>query len=443
MRFSTLAGLASLAALAAADLPPITIKGTAFMAGNDRFYVRGVDYQPGGASDPKDPLADTAICGRDLPYFKELGINAIRVYTIDSAQNHDQCMKMLADAGIYLILDVNTGRQSISRAKPGGSYNEVYLQHVFATMDVFSKYSNLMAFFAGNEVVDKPDNTAAATYVKATVRDMKAYQRARNQRLIPVGYSAADVPSNRQLIAEYMNSGTDAERVDFHAYNDYTFCGVDSSFTISGYDQKVKNYTGYGIPTFMSEFGCNKFLPRQFPEIKAVYSKEMTGIFSGGLVYEWSQEDNNFGLVNVSKDLKTIEPRDDYKNLLNEYKKNPNPTGDGGATLTAGKASACPTKVAGIWEAECVLPAMPAKASDYLKNGAGKALGFAGPTNQWDIDVPYTPGSGGSASAAANAAKTSGAKNAAPVALPAVNFAAIASIGSIVFAGLVGGAALL
>ena len=30
-----------------ASFQPVTIKGNAFFAGNDRFYVRGVDYQPG------------------------------------------------------------------------------------------------------------------------------------------------------------------------------------------------------------------------------------------------------------------------------------------------------------------------------------------------------------------------------------------------------------
>ena len=28
-------------------ITPVTIKGNAFFAGNDRFYIRGVDYQPG------------------------------------------------------------------------------------------------------------------------------------------------------------------------------------------------------------------------------------------------------------------------------------------------------------------------------------------------------------------------------------------------------------
>jgi 1,3-beta-glucanosyltransferase GAS5 len=29
------------------NTPPVTVKGNAFFANNQRFYVRGVDYQPG------------------------------------------------------------------------------------------------------------------------------------------------------------------------------------------------------------------------------------------------------------------------------------------------------------------------------------------------------------------------------------------------------------
>ena len=43
---ATLAIGAGLVSLASA-LTPITIKGNAFFQGNSRFYIRGVDYQPG------------------------------------------------------------------------------------------------------------------------------------------------------------------------------------------------------------------------------------------------------------------------------------------------------------------------------------------------------------------------------------------------------------
>ena len=156
-------------------------------------------------------------------------------------------MAALAAAGIYLVLDVNTPLYSLRRDQPAVSYNSQYLQNVFATIDAFANYTNTLAFFSGNEVINDDTTTSAAPYVKATTRDMRSYIASRKYRQIPVGYSAADVDSNRLEMAEYMNCGTDDERSDFFAFNDYSWCDP-SSFQISGWDQKVKNFTGYGIP---------------------------------------------------------------------------------------------------------------------------------------------------------------------------------------------------
>lgn len=40
--------------------------------------------------------------------MKTLGTNAIRVYHVNSTANHDGCMKAFADAGIYLLVDLDT-----------------------------------------------------------------------------------------------------------------------------------------------------------------------------------------------------------------------------------------------------------------------------------------------------------------------------------------------
>jgi len=156
-------------------------------------------------------------------------------------------MHALAAAGIYLVLDVNTPKYSLNRAEPNTSYNDVYLQNVFATIDAFANYDNTLAFFSGNEVINDDSSTAAAPYVKAVTRDMRQYIGARGYRKVPVGYSAADVNSNRLEMAEYMNCGTADERSDFFAFNDYSWCDP-SSFKTSGWDQKVKNFTGYSLP---------------------------------------------------------------------------------------------------------------------------------------------------------------------------------------------------
>jgi hypothetical protein len=159
-------------------------------------------------------------------------------------------MKTLADAGIYLALDVNTPFYSLNRkdnASIAMSYNSFYLQSVFATIETFAKYDNTLLFYSANEVINDDTTTFAAPYIKAVTRDMKAYMKARSLRQIPVGYSAADVESNRYQIATYLNCGPDSVRSDFFAFNDYSWCDP-SSYTISGWDKKVATYANYSLP---------------------------------------------------------------------------------------------------------------------------------------------------------------------------------------------------
>lgn len=61
---------------------------------------------------------------------------------------------------------------SIDRLAPSWSSN--LLDQYLRTIDVFSKYDNVLAYNIGNEVV-LGDSTQIAPYVKAAARDTKAY----------------------------------------------------------------------------------------------------------------------------------------------------------------------------------------------------------------------------------------------------------------------------
>lgn len=392
----------------ASSVTAVTVKGNAFFQGNNRFYIRGVDYQPGGSSDLADPIADSAGCARDIKEFQKLGINTVRVYTVDNTASHDACMTALANAGIYLVLDVNTPLYSLNRATPGPSYNSVYLQNIFATIDAFANYTNTLAFFSGNEVINDDTTTSAAPYVKAVTRDMRQYIRSRGYRQIPVGYSAADVDSNRLEMAEYMNCGTDDERSDFFAFNDYSYCDP-SSYEISGWDQKVKNFTGYGLPLFLSEYGCN-INTRKFEEVADLYSTKMTGVYSGGLVYEYSQEPSNYGLVTISGT--TVTERPDFTALQTAFKGTANPSGDGGYNSTGG-ASGCPAQ-SPTWDVSGdSLPAIPSAAAAMMKTGAGTGPGLSGKGSQNAGGTSTGTATAGSGSATSTGGSTSTAKSAA------------------------------
>jgi len=373
----------------AAATTSITVKGNAFFQGEDRFYIRGVDYQPGGSSANKDPIADAAGCQRDVQKFKELGINTIRVYSVDNSANHDECMKALADAGIYLALDVNTPFYSLNRKDEESiqrSYNDVYLQSIFATVDVFAKYDNTLLFYSANEVINDEATSFAAPYVKAVTRDLRAYIKSRGYRSIPVGYSAADVEVNRFQMAQYMNCGPDEVRSDFFAFNDYSWCDP-STFQTSGWDKKVKQYANYGIPIFLSEFGCNTNT-RAFGEVASLYSTDMTSVYSGGLVYEYSQEEANYGLVTISGD--SVSERPDFKALKDAYSKTSPPQGDGGYK-SAGAKSECPPAAPPAWVVtDQQLPAIPEPAKKYFQDGAGAGPGNKGNTGSQNAGTATT-----------------------------------------------------
>lgn len=206
-------------------------------------------FSKGGESGVKDPLADINGCKRDIEKFQQLGINTIRVYILDNSANHDDCMKLFADAGIYVAVDVSWSNYSLNRAYPEAmrrSYNEVYLQSVFATIDSFAKYDNLLAFFSANEVITK-DETWSAPFIKAQIRDMKQYINARKYRNIPVGYAATDVEDTHYQIATFLNCGPDEVRTDFIAFNDYSWCGPQA-FSASSWASKVKLFSNYSAP---------------------------------------------------------------------------------------------------------------------------------------------------------------------------------------------------
>lgn len=391
MKFSTVLSSLAISSLASANptqtikelpkragsLPAVSASGNAFWADGKRFYIRGVDYQPGGSSAELDPLGDPNVCLRDIEKFKELGINTIRVYMVDNSVNHDECMNALAAAGIYLVLDANTPKYSINRAKPHNSYNAAYLQNIFATMDEFAKYDNTLAFFSGNEVINEQQGTTiSAPYVKAVTRDMKNYILKRGLRKIPVGYSAADVSDNRMQTAAYFNCGSDDARSDFFAFNDYSWCNTD--FETAEWDKKVANFTDYGLPIFLSEYGCTTN-GRDFGEIEALMSDKMTGVYSGGLMYEYTMEDNGFGIVEESGG--SIKELPEFSKLAKAMEEFPAPAGDGGAAATTHSVP-CPSS-GPSWEVEGeAIPAMPVEAQVYMDNGAGQGLGFKGPGSQ-------------------------------------------------------------
>lgn len=330
-------------------------------------------YQPGGAANASDPLLDITSLKRDIENFKTLGINTIRVYTVDNSASHEEGMGLLADAGIYLALDLNTPKFSINRADAFLSYNENYLQSLFATVDSFANYTNTLLFFSGNEVINDKGTTGVAPYIRSVTRDIKNYINARGYRQIPTGYSSADVSENIVEQLQYFDCGSDSSAADFFAFNDYSWCDP-SDFVTSGWKAKVEKYTGYGLPIFMSEFGCIED-ERAWGEVASLYSTNMSSVFSGGIAYEYSYETNGYGIVEIGSDG-ALTTNQDFDELAAAFAAATDPSGDGGYNANA-TASTCPSQ-SDQWDvADLLIPAPPADIQDYMDNGAGTGPGLS------------------------------------------------------------------
>ncbi|KAG0215688.1 1,3-beta-glucanosyltransferase gas1 [Mortierella sp. GBA30] len=341
-------------------LNPIITKGSKFFdsVSKEQFFIKGVAYQPKTEPvDVVDPLSRPNDCKRDFALMKALGLNTIRVYQVDASLNHDECMKALADAGIYLMLDLTVPKHSIVRNNP--EYDIDVWNNARSTVAAFMDYSNTLGFFVGNEVSNDVKTTVASVYVKALLRDTKTYISTYAPRKIPVGYANNDDADIRLQIQAYFNCDKEeALRIDFFGINLYEWCGANVTYQTSGYAERTKDIAAYSIPVFLSEFGCNLVLPRSFSEVKSIFGPDMQDVWSGGIVYEWSQEENSYGLVQIQPDH-TASVLPDY-NSLQKALMPLHPKGVNMDAFTENRAiSTCPANTA-TWEPSAnLLPPTP------------------------------------------------------------------------------------
>ncbi|KAF2186204.1 glycoside hydrolase family 72 protein [Zopfia rhizophila CBS 207.26] len=361
MRFAALLSCALGGIAAVNAIPTISVKGSKFFTSEgSQFFTKGIAYQ----LVPDDPLIDEKQCKLDAAFMKELGANSIRVYHVDHKADHTACMKVFADAGIYLWLDLDTFDTQIVQDAP--KWTESQLKAFQAVMDEFQQFDNTAGFFVGNEVLNMPNGAPAAPFVKAAARDLKAYRDSKKYRKIPVGYSAADIAGLRPMLQDYLACGENAaEALDFFSLNAYEWCGK-STYIESGYAQLNQNVSSYNIPIYFSETGCNVVKPRLFDDQAAIFGDEMVSYWSGSIVYEWIEEANSYGLIKYGEKVDPAAPsappdgftrsgkptpiNPDFENLSKHWK-TLNPTGvkekDYYPNLTP---PPCPAHTSGAWE---------------------------------------------------------------------------------------------
>ncbi|KAK3490599.1 putative beta (1-3) glucanosyltransferase [Neurospora hispaniola] len=379
--------LIALSATLAAAVKPLTVKNQFFVDPNDNiFQIVGVAYQPGGSAGynaalGKDPLSDGDICRRDAAILQILGVNTIRVYNLNPDVNHDECASIFNAAGIYMILDVNSPQVagSLQNYNPWESYYDTYVNRTFAVVEAFKNYDNTLAFFSGNEVINDASSAGQVPpYMRAVTRDIKNYVAKHCDRKIPVGYSAADVRDVLFDSFEYFTCAEDGKsddpsRADIFALNSYSWCG-DSDMQKSGYVDLVEGFSNTSVPVFYSEYGCNEVKPRMFTEVGAIYGKDFSAVFSGGIVYEYTEEENSYGLVSVNTKDQSVTLLKDFYTLKDQFAKLDWKKIQGVKSAKDGsgpKPPKCDKKLiqSKDFDGNFTLPAMPPNVPKILANG--------------------------------------------------------------------------
>ncbi|KAF8139839.1 carbohydrate-binding module family 43 protein/Glycoside hydrolase family 72 protein [Boletus edulis] len=346
-----------------------------YTADGIRFYIKGVAYQEqgqavAGSNNPflepityVDPLSNGTTCQRDLPYLQQLGVNTIRAYSVNSALNHDTCMQLFSNAGIYTIIDLSLPvNGSIDRSSP--AWTTALLDQYVETIQIFSKYDNVLAFNVGNEVVTAVNETAAATFVKAAARDTKAYLNSIKSTAL-VGYASIDGdPSLVLPLAEYLScdpsgSNSGATAIDLYGLNNYRWVG-NSSYQVA-YAPIEALYSAYNVPAYFSEFGSPTNPVTSWDEVGSLLSSQLSPVWSGGIAFSYfpaTSAGGNFGIVSISADGSTVTVNQNFNNLKTQYAQALPPNSPSQSAAGSTSYPACPQQNSTLL-ASTTLPATP------------------------------------------------------------------------------------
>lgn len=137
----------------------------------------------------------------------------------------------------------------------------------------------------------------------------------------------------------------------------------------------VSDFSKTSVPVFFSEYGCNKPSPRVFTEVPVLYGPLVTPVLSGGLVYEFSQETSNFGLVTINDDG-SAKLLADYDSLQKQYNTlNVTLIQSGAATNTTNAPPPCSSSLITNqgFATNFTIPSPPEGAEDLINNGITNA----------------------------------------------------------------------
>lgn len=265
-------------------VPHIITKGNKFFNSEtgQEFRLKGMAYYPRPNAGEMSTIANydwsadehENVWKPHIAILKDLGVNTIRLYSVDPSKSHDKFMCACSEAGIYVLIGMAAPCKdcSILDAPPPACYPPALFSRMQMVYNAFAVYDNTLGFSIGNEnnlqneKNGKTDGTGTAPCVKALLRDVRRYAMScvGSLRAVPIGLDIADIPPRKQWI-EYYDCSVDNEeftRAEWIGFNPYVECDPVTTTTYQqskGLVNLMKEYadTKYARPLLFGEFGCN------------------------------------------------------------------------------------------------------------------------------------------------------------------------------------------
>ncbi|KAF2475933.1 uncharacterized protein BDR25DRAFT_278699 [Lindgomyces ingoldianus] len=268
-----------------AEVDPIVIKGSHFFykTNGSEFIIRGVGYRYVDPS-KNDPLANIhEWCGRDVPKLQNISTNVLLVDGVAPNTDHAGCMELLADAGIYVLVNLIPYDPDPSQY----NYDMTVYNDSMKLIANMAKFTNTLGFYTpAMKMFD--DSLPAYPLSKALIRDARQYISSNGFRNIPIGMT---IESGITRGEDYVDNALDFAscgdvRSDFLALH----LGNDTCPPSSWINRQAELFADASMPVFLTSTACNnKFNANDtanYP-LETLYRNNVTTSLAGGIFYEY------------------------------------------------------------------------------------------------------------------------------------------------------------